>query len=202
MVVLACLQLGVYWFMTAMGIWIDQVVNDALSQCVRSFRVLPSQQVLTRPFRSIATHNVVYKFQSITTVVTFLPWIVLGWWALTRENKIGLAVFLGWAVALIVAWAIDFYSLGMPRQTLHVHSSLTTSPQPSASPSCSGRSLGAARWLCASRTVLTQYAQLPHHLELRRPRAYRRLHAHLLLPLRPRLRTLLWVRLALCACAR
>jgi hypothetical protein len=32
MVVFASLQLGGYWFMTAMGVWIDQVVNDALSQ--------------------------------------------------------------------------------------------------------------------------------------------------------------------------
>jgi hypothetical protein len=74
--------------------------------------VKPTADANLDPLPSIGSHNLVYRCQSITTIVLFLPWIALGWWALSRENKMGLAVFLAWTAALIITWSIDFYSLG------------------------------------------------------------------------------------------
>jgi hypothetical protein len=70
--------------------------------------------------RRIGSYDVIYKFQSTVTIILFFPWMILGWWALTRESKRGTMVFFGWNVALIVGWALDLYSLGMSSGAMHL----------------------------------------------------------------------------------
>jgi hypothetical protein len=92
MAVLACLQVLVYFMLTSLALWLDQVLHGALSH--------------------IATVKSIYLAQSITEIVLLLPWIALGWWAITHENRLAIAGFIAWALCMVVMTALDFYSVG------------------------------------------------------------------------------------------
>jgi hypothetical protein len=91
MAVLACLQLAVYFLLTSLSLWLDQVITGAISQ--------------------IATFRVLYKAQAGLEIALLLPWVALGWFALTREHRLAAAGFVAWAAFLLVTNALDFYSV-------------------------------------------------------------------------------------------
>ncbi|KAG6887670.1 hypothetical protein C0995_013622 [Termitomyces sp. Mi166 len=84
MAVLACLQLECFVLVAAGGLWIDVLVNTAIAKM------------------SPLEHTVVYMGLYILATV--------GWYAIRREMKRLMIVFLGIAFFLLTSWSIMFYS--------------------------------------------------------------------------------------------
>lgn len=91
MAVLACLQLEVFVLVTAMVLWLDVLLNTAIKE--------------------LSEHTPEYKAVSIITSVLLIPWLMTGWYAIRREMKRMVALFLSIAFILIFGWSIMFYSL-------------------------------------------------------------------------------------------
>jgi hypothetical protein len=93
MAVLACLQLAVYFMLTSLSLWLDQLLHGAIA--------------------NIATFHAVYEVQSAVEIALLVPWIVLGWYSITREHKLGVAGFIAWAAVLLITNAVDFHSVAL-----------------------------------------------------------------------------------------
>jgi hypothetical protein len=91
MAVLACLQLEAFVLVAAMGLWIDVLMNTAIAE--------------------ISQHTTEYKALFISSAILLLPWIVMGWYAIRREMRVMMSIFLGIAVILLSGWSIMFYSI-------------------------------------------------------------------------------------------
>jgi len=89
--VLACLQLEVFVLVAAMVLWLDVLLNTAI--------------------RELSEHTPAYNACSILTAVFLIPWLVTGWYAIRREMKKMIALFLFIAFLLIFGWSIMFYSI-------------------------------------------------------------------------------------------
>ncbi|KAI0920361.1 hypothetical protein AcW1_002127 [Taiwanofungus camphoratus] len=84
------LQLSIFFMVTAMGLWESQLMNTAI--------------------RLISTHTAIYSALFIFTIVTLVPWVVMGWIAVRREMKRTMILFLFTGTIYIVCWSIMFYS--------------------------------------------------------------------------------------------
>ncbi|KAJ7584865.1 hypothetical protein C8J56DRAFT_949255 [Mycena floridula] len=90
MAVQACLQLESFVLLTAMGLWIDQLFNTYV--------------------RNISEHTGAYEIACILTTAAMVPWIATGWYAIRREMKRLMVVFLAINFGFVAGWAIMFYS--------------------------------------------------------------------------------------------
>ncbi|KAI9068839.1 hypothetical protein FKP32DRAFT_1663573 [Trametes sanguinea] len=84
------LQLALFFTVTAISLWIDQLRNSEIAV--------------------LAEHSPLYYALFIFTIVTIIPWIVMGWFAIRREMKLLMAAFLFLNVCYIVGWSVMFYS--------------------------------------------------------------------------------------------
>ncbi|KAG9121326.1 hypothetical protein FRC07_002746 [Ceratobasidium sp. 392] len=84
------LQLAVYFFVTSSALWVDELLNG--------------------PIACFAQHRSIYEGIFITSVLLLLPWLVLGWIGVRRENKPMMHVFLMISLLFITAWAAMFAS--------------------------------------------------------------------------------------------
>ncbi|KAG5640977.1 hypothetical protein DXG03_006470 [Asterophora parasitica] len=102
MAVLAVLQLEAFVLIAAMGLWIDVLINTSIAQ--------------------ISSHTPAYKgCFIITTVVSHYHescsshgsrWDALqGWYAIRREMRVLMGVFLGISGLFLTLWSIMFYSI-------------------------------------------------------------------------------------------
>ncbi|THH16282.1 hypothetical protein EW146_g4323 [Bondarzewia mesenterica] len=88
--VLVCLQLSVFFLVVAMSLWVDQLMNSAIKE--------------------ISGHTKIYFALFTTTTVFLLPWIILGWYSVRRENKGMMVAFSAIGFVFITCWSIMFYS--------------------------------------------------------------------------------------------
>jgi hypothetical protein len=91
MAILACLQLEVFVLVVAMALWVEKLTNS--------------------PMATYSWHTTVYQGLFIFTTVVLIPWITMGWFAVRREMKLMMSIFLTIAFMLLSSWAIMFYSL-------------------------------------------------------------------------------------------
>jgi len=91
MAVLACLQLECFVIVASMGLWIDVLVNTAIAE--------------------ISAHTTIYEGLFILTTILLVPWISLGWYAIRREKKLLMWIFLGIAFFIFTGWSLMFYSI-------------------------------------------------------------------------------------------
>ncbi|KAJ3005872.1 hypothetical protein NUW54_g4152 [Trametes sanguinea] len=84
------LQLALFFTVTAISLWVDQLRNSEIAV--------------------LAEHAPLYYALFIFTIVTIVPWIVMGWFAVRREMKLLMAAFLFLNVCYIVGWSVMFYS--------------------------------------------------------------------------------------------
>ncbi|KAL1939002.1 hypothetical protein VTO73DRAFT_11155 [Trametes versicolor] len=82
------LQLSLFFTVTAISLWIDQLRNSEIAV--------------------LAQHAPLYYTLFVFTVVTIVPWIVIGWFAVRREKKLLMAGFLFLNVFYIVGWSAMF----------------------------------------------------------------------------------------------
>jgi len=91
MAIQACLQLGVFVLVAATSLWVDVLATTSIKE--------------------ISAHTSVYDSLIIATTILVIPWIVLGWYGVRRENKAMMVTFLGIAFFFVAGWAIMFYSI-------------------------------------------------------------------------------------------
>ncbi|KAH9948515.1 hypothetical protein B0H21DRAFT_820997 [Amylocystis lapponica] len=84
------LQLSVFFMLTAICLWIDQLVNSAI--------------------RFLSHHTPIYDALFIFTIVTLVPWMAMGWFAVRREMKYLMMLFLFVCFLYVLCWSIMFYS--------------------------------------------------------------------------------------------
>ncbi|KZT05262.1 uncharacterized protein LAESUDRAFT_236634 [Laetiporus sulphureus 93-53] len=84
------LQLCAYFLITATAMWISWLFHGAIGR--------------------ISTHNALYEGLFIATIISILPWIITGWYAVRHERETLMAVFLVVCFFYIVSWSIMFYS--------------------------------------------------------------------------------------------
>ncbi|EIN05842.1 hypothetical protein PUNSTDRAFT_137327 [Punctularia strigosozonata HHB-11173 SS5] len=86
-----CLQLSVFFLVTLMGLWVDQLVNSAV--------------------KHVSSHTTIYFAAFLFTLICLIPWITLGWYSVSREMKRMMVVFLVINLAFLGCWAAMFDSL-------------------------------------------------------------------------------------------
>jgi hypothetical protein len=91
MAVMACLQLEVFALSAAMALWVDKLTNS--------------------PMGIYSEYTAAYQGLFISSTVILIPWIAMGWFALRREKKLMMLIFLIIAFALLTCWGTMFYSL-------------------------------------------------------------------------------------------
>jgi len=86
-----CLQLSAFSLVTAMSLWINELMYGAIAL--------------------ISTSSTVYHGLFIASTTLLLPWTTMGWIAVRREKQKLMAGFLIMGFFFIVSWAVMFYSL-------------------------------------------------------------------------------------------
>ncbi|CUA74842.1 Protein FMP27, mitochondrial [Rhizoctonia solani] len=84
------LQCAVYFIVTSSALWVDELINGSIA--------------------CFAQHENIYKGIFITNILLLLPWLILGWISVRRENKHMMHAFLGISLLFIVTWAAMFAS--------------------------------------------------------------------------------------------
>lgn len=84
------LQLAVFFFVVSSAMWVDELLNG--------------------PVACFAQHRTIYEGIFITSVLLLLPWLVLGWIGVRRENKHMMHAFLLISLFYVTAWAAMFAS--------------------------------------------------------------------------------------------
>jgi len=82
--------LSVFFMSTAMALWVDQLWNGAVG--------------------SLATMAVAPKVVLIITSVLLAPWLATGWFAVRRELKTPMAIFLALSTGYLCGWCLMFIS--------------------------------------------------------------------------------------------
>ncbi|TFK92896.1 hypothetical protein K466DRAFT_181277 [Polyporus arcularius HHB13444] len=84
------LQLCLFFTITAISLWIDQLRNSSIAV--------------------LAHHAALYYALLIGTVVTLVPWMIMGWYAVRREMNFLMAGFLFLTFCYITLWSAMFSS--------------------------------------------------------------------------------------------
>ncbi|CAE6344464.1 unnamed protein product [Rhizoctonia solani] len=84
------LQLSLYFMVVSMALWIQELYNG--------------------PAAKETTLAPLYKAIVAIQLIALVPWLVMGWYAVRREMRKTMIVFLGLSALFIVAWAGMFVS--------------------------------------------------------------------------------------------
>jgi len=86
-----CLQLSSFILLTAMSLWINNLMNGVIAVLFAKTRA------------NLGLF--------ITSAILLLPWIILGWFAVLREMKNTMIAFLFLGIFFIASWGVMFSSL-------------------------------------------------------------------------------------------
>ncbi|THH21010.1 hypothetical protein EW146_g465 [Bondarzewia mesenterica] len=84
------IQLALFFVVSSLALWLDQLCNGAIAR--------------------LATNAKLYKALFIIVSLLLTPWLLTGWFAVRRELKIPMAVFLVLSGAYLVGWGAMFDS--------------------------------------------------------------------------------------------
>ncbi|PCH42977.1 hypothetical protein WOLCODRAFT_144305 [Wolfiporia cocos MD-104 SS10] len=87
--VLRIYRLDIFYLLSMMGLWITW---------------------LDEGVGKIATYETLYKALFFTTIITVLPWLAMGWYAVRREMRKTFAVWLIMGSVYLICWTLMFYS--------------------------------------------------------------------------------------------
>ncbi|KAF9229606.1 hypothetical protein BS17DRAFT_743880 [Gyrodon lividus] len=83
------IQLSVFFIVTSIALWLDQLWNGAIGHLATSL---------------------VYKPLLIITLILLFPWLALGWFAVRRERKLEMLIFLVMCLGYLGGWGAMFNS--------------------------------------------------------------------------------------------
>jgi len=84
------IQLSLFFMVSTVGLWIDQLFNGVIAKK--------------------ATYATLYKVNFLVTLILLVPWLMTGWFAVRREQKIPMLIFLALSFAYLVGWGVMFLS--------------------------------------------------------------------------------------------
>jgi len=84
------IQLGLFFMLTTVAVWIDQLWNS--------------------PIGDKADFRTLYQVTAIITLVALVPWLMTGWFAVRRELRVPMLVFLILCVLYLAGWSLLFIS--------------------------------------------------------------------------------------------
>jgi hypothetical protein len=90
MATMATLQLSVFVLLTAMILWANELMSTAVAHI------------------SLYTHTELFVIIFSSALV--VPWLSMGWYAITREHKVWMAIYLFLGVVFVGGWAGMFDS--------------------------------------------------------------------------------------------
>ncbi|KAH9976622.1 hypothetical protein BGW80DRAFT_1289450 [Lactifluus volemus] len=88
--VLVSIQLSLFVLVTALALWVDQLLHG--------------------PIRKFSSRTPVYGATFILTAVMLIPWLTMGWFSVRREWRKMTWAFLGTSCFFIFTWTMMFYS--------------------------------------------------------------------------------------------
>ncbi|KAJ7042664.1 hypothetical protein C8F04DRAFT_1076686 [Mycena alexandri] len=84
------LQLSLFFMGVAVSLFLDQLFNGWIGH--------------------LAWYSLLYKIGFCITGVFLIPWLMLGWFAVRREMRVGMIVFLGLSILYLAGWGVMFLS--------------------------------------------------------------------------------------------
>lgn len=84
------LQLGFFFVIAAMGLWLDSLFNTVLG--------------------SNAEHVVLYRAFAILTCIFMAPWLYLGWCSVRRESDKFISALIALSLLMLAGWGSLFFS--------------------------------------------------------------------------------------------
>jgi len=84
------IQLSLFFMVVSVGLWIDQLWNGQIAQ--------------------LASFAFVYKPVFIVVLILLIPWLMTGWFAVRRELRIPMLVFLVLSFGYLAGWGAMFAS--------------------------------------------------------------------------------------------
>jgi len=90
MATMATLQLSVFVLLTAMTLWANELMSTAVAHI------------------SLYTHTELFVIIFSSALV--VPWLSMGWYAITREHKVWMAIYLSLGLVFVGGWAGMFDS--------------------------------------------------------------------------------------------
>ncbi|KAG6844330.1 hypothetical protein H0H87_007688 [Tephrocybe sp. NHM501043] len=84
------IQLSMFFMVVTVSLWIDQLFNSAIGDLV-DFETL-------------------YKVSSFITLALLIPWLMTGWFAVRRELRLQMFIFLLLSVLYLGGWSVMFFS--------------------------------------------------------------------------------------------
>jgi len=84
------IQLGLFFMLVTVSLWIDQLWNS--------------------PIGDLTNLRVIYKVIAIATLILLVPWLVTGWFAVRRELRVPMIIFLLLSVLYLAGWSLMLFS--------------------------------------------------------------------------------------------
>ncbi|PPQ63696.1 hypothetical protein CVT24_004276 [Panaeolus cyanescens] len=84
------IQLSLFFIVVTVSLWLDSLMNREIGEKVDFLKL--------------------YKATSFITVVLLVPWLMTGWFAVRRELRIPMVVFLALSVLYLGGWSVMFVS--------------------------------------------------------------------------------------------
>jgi hypothetical protein len=84
------LQLSLFFMGATVSLFLDQLINGWIGH--------------------LAWYGTLYKVMFIIVGVMLIPWLMLGWFSVRREMRLGMIVFLGLSVCYLAGWGVMFMS--------------------------------------------------------------------------------------------
>jgi hypothetical protein len=84
------IQLSLFFMVVTVCLWIDQLLNSAIGD--------------------LADLKTLYKVTSFITLVLLIPWLMTGWFAVRRELRVPMFIFLLLSVLYLGGWSFMFWA--------------------------------------------------------------------------------------------
>ncbi|KAF8807694.1 hypothetical protein BYT27DRAFT_7100204 [Phlegmacium glaucopus] len=84
------IQLSLFFMAVTVSLWIDQLMNSIIGD--------------------LAKFQTLYKISSFITLALLIPWLMTGWFAVRRELRIPMMIFLMLSILYLGGWGVMFLS--------------------------------------------------------------------------------------------
>ncbi|KAH9486641.1 hypothetical protein JR316_0000706 [Psilocybe cubensis] len=84
------IQLSLFFMIVTVSLWVDQLLNSVIGDFATSLKL--------------------YKVTSFITLALLIPWLMTGWFAVRRELRVPMIIFLSLSVLYLIGWGVMFIS--------------------------------------------------------------------------------------------
>jgi len=84
------IQLSLFFMVVTVSLWIDQLMNGIIGD--------------------LASFQILYRVSSFITLALLIPWLMTGWFAVRRELRVPMLIFLILSILYLGGWSVMFVS--------------------------------------------------------------------------------------------